>query len=102
MLYQEAWPLIEAGKFPPWPRFQRASIPKLSLAELWEGMEATGEAIAHIAREQAIITGGHAGAASSDARAALAAANDRLWKKLTQEYEAYKAEIDRRPLLASR
>ena len=94
--YEQAWPLIEAGHFPPWPRFQRANIPNLTTAELWEGTQATAEAIAHVAREQAAIAGGHAGASNAEVRNALVAAHQRLWERLRIEYDAYLAELDRR------
>jgi hypothetical protein len=68
----------------------------LSDIELWQGIAANAEAMAHIARQAAIIEGGHAGAANADTRAALVAAHNERRGQLRREIETYQAELGRR------
>jgi len=64
--------------------------------DLWQGIAEDGEAITEIARQQAIILGGHAGAVSAEIRAQLADSLGDRWQSLYREIEAFRAELRRR------
>ena len=96
MPYEDAWPLIEAEKFPTSLRIAKANLPSLSLAEICKAAEETAAALAQVALDQAKIAGGHAGVASPKVRQELTEAHQRRWDRLKIEYDAFTDEISRR------
>ncbi len=68
----------------------------LADTELWQDIAENSDAIAEIARQQAVVLGCHTGAASAEVRAQLAKAHGRTWDRLNCELEAYRAELRQR------